>query len=87
MPSDWETITISLNVYERRFIGYLADRGGSVIMNKNKFTDNVNKSLASLKDKQIITIEPTIYVGEYQYKLTSIGTNLVDLVRKTLVSS
>jgi hypothetical protein len=86
MTSDWETITISLNVYERRFIGYLADRGNSVVMTKANFTENVNKALTSLKDKQIITIEPTIYIGEYQYKLTSIGINLVTLVRKTLVS-
>jgi hypothetical protein len=81
-----ETITIQLNIFERRFLLFLAERGGRLQMENNGLEDNAIKALASLKDKKAIGIEPTLFIGRKEYILTSIGVNLVDMIKKEIAA-
>lgn len=80
-----DVITISLNFQERKFLLYLADKAGRVIMRDSSLPKDVLDALAKLKSKECIDIEPTMIIGHKEYILTSIGTNLVTEIKKTVV--
>ena len=77
-----ESITISLNFQERKFIMMLAERGGRVLMRDNAIQHQAANALQSLVLKSCIDIQPTMIIGSREYVLTSIGTNIVDMIKK-----
>jgi hypothetical protein len=79
-----ETITIRLDFNERKFLLEIARRGGEMNMNTRSFSEDVNKSLNSLKDKECISIIDTQVLFEKRYRLTDIGRNLVAMIHKDI---
>jgi DNA-binding HxlR family transcriptional regulator len=76
-------ITISLNVFERRFLLFIASRGNEVDMDHNGLTTKALDALNTLLVKGAIIRTPLIGRDKtYQYKLTQMGTNLVDIIKE-----
>jgi predicted transcriptional regulator len=79
------TITINLTLAERAFLIFLSQRGGSQIMLDSAVGLEAMKRLdEGLKKKGAITIEK-YGIGMHSYSLTSIGNNLVDMIKESNV--
>jgi len=77
-----DSITVSLNIFERKFLLLISSRGNEVDMNHNKISPQVIEALEALEKKGAITKFQLIGSNKsFQYKLTSIGSNLVDLIK------
>jgi DNA-binding HxlR family transcriptional regulator len=78
-----DIITINLNIFERQFLVFLSERGGRADMKSNILSNHVLDALDALQKKGAISKTRLIGNEEtYQYNLTSIGTNLVDLIKE-----
>ncbi len=76
-------ITISLNMFERNFLLMLSERGGNQDMDENGLSIPARLELENLKNKGAIDIVPIVGSCMNNYKLTSIGINLVDMIKET----
>lgn len=74
-------ITINLNIFERKFLVFLSTQGGVVGLDHERMTNDVSDALKSLIIKGAITRAQLSGTSKYEYKLTTIGTNLVDLIK------
>ena len=81
-----ETITIGLNVFERRFLVYLSENKGRMGMDTNGLSKGVLDALVSLKDKGAMKIEDSMVLYYKVYSLTEVGINLVDLIKKEITT-
>lgn len=77
-----DMITINLNVFERRFLVELSKHGNRQTMDTRLLKANTIFALIDLEKKGAIRIEPTLELFRSEYVLTSIGINLVDLIKK-----
>jgi hypothetical protein len=78
-----DTITIRLDRAERQFLVFLSERGNEVDIDHNGLSENVIKAINELETKMaILSIKVIGTSNTYQYKLTPIGINLVDMIRK-----
>jgi len=76
-------ISISLNIFERKFLLYIASNHNEITLNHRDISLDVVKALKSLESKGAVS--KVLIIGSpnsYIYKLTSIGTNLVDLIKE-----
>ena len=77
------TITINLSLFERNFLIYLSERYGESNLNHKGISEDAQKALDRLASKGAVS--RIILIGSpdtYRYTLTSMGTNLVDLIKE-----
>ncbi len=74
-------ITINLNIFERRFLLYLSVQGGVVGLDHYLMKSEVSDALKTLISKGAISKVKLQGTSKYEYRLTTIGTNLVDLIK------
>lgn len=77
-------ITIKLDMFERKFLLFIASRNGEVDMDHNGLTKEAVTKLDSLDNKGAINRFKVIGTSNtYQYKLTPIGINLVGMIEES----
>jgi hypothetical protein len=80
-----DTITIKLDRAERNFLIFLSERGNEVDIDHNGLSEKAIKAINELETKMaIISIKLIGTSNTYQYKLTPIGINLVDMIREQI---
>ena len=75
------TITINLNIFERKFLIFLSRQGGVVGLDHYLMKSEVAEALRTLVAKGAITKTSLQGTSKFEYRLTTIGTNLVDLIK------
>ena len=80
-----DTITINLNIFERKFLMFVAYSDGERDIDHNGLSPQAIEALDKLEKKGAISKVQIIGTSKtFQYKLTNIGSNLVDLIRGNL---
>lgn len=75
------TITINLNIFERKFLIFLSFNGGVLGLDHERMTNDVSDALKTLIIKGAITKTQLSGTSKHEYRLTTIGSNLVDLIK------